>query len=92
MVRAGLAAGRLAPGRLEPEHALALAAGVEMKPEGCLDLGEAAALAYLRGDTLEAPGSDGWVQVQVGGFGLGWGKRVQGVVKNHYPRGLRLRV
>jgi NOL1/NOP2/fmu family ribosome biogenesis protein len=29
--------------------------------------------------------------VCVGGFALGWGKRVGGTVKNHYPKGLRWR-
>lgn len=89
-VRAGLAVGRLAPGRFEPDHALALA-GIEANAAATLPLTTAEAVAYLRGETLPAAGSDGWVRVTVDGFALGWGKRVQGVVKNHYPRGLRQR-
>jgi NOL1/NOP2/fmu family ribosome biogenesis protein len=27
--------------------------------------------------------------ITVEGFPLGWGKRVQGVINNYYPRGLR---
>jgi NOL1/NOP2/fmu family ribosome biogenesis protein len=30
---------------------------------------------------------EGWAPVTVDGFPLGWGKRVQGLVKNHFPRG-----
>jgi NOL1/NOP2/fmu family ribosome biogenesis protein len=45
--------------------------------------------AYLRGETLRRPGPAGWVLVTVGGFALGWGKRVGETVKNHYPKGLR---
>ena len=30
-----------------------------------------------------------WLLVSVDGFVLGWGKRVNGRLKNHYPRGLR---
>jgi NOL1/NOP2/fmu family ribosome biogenesis protein len=30
---------------------------------------------------------EGWTLVTVDGFPLGWGKRVQGLVKNHFPRG-----
>jgi 16S rRNA C967 or C1407 C5-methylase (RsmB/RsmF family)/NOL1/NOP2/fmu family ribosome biogenesis protein len=90
VVRAGLAAGRLAPGRFEPDHALALA-GIDTTAAATLAVTAAAAGAYLRGETLPATGGDGWVRVTVDGFALGWGKRVQGVVKNHYPRGLRQR-
>jgi NOL1/NOP2/fmu family ribosome biogenesis protein len=38
---------------------------------------------------LRSPGEDGWTLAAVDGFPLGWGKRVAGVLKNHYPRGLR---
>jgi NOL1/NOP2/fmu family ribosome biogenesis protein len=31
----------------------------------------------------------GWTIVTVDGFPLGWGKLVQGQLKNHYPKGLR---
>ena len=89
-VRAGLAAGRLAPGRFEPDHALALAV-IDTTPAATLAVTAAAAGAWLRGETLPSTGGDGWVRVTVDGFALGWGKRVQGVVKNHYPRGLRQR-
>ena len=82
--------GRLAPGRFEPDHAVALA-GIDTAPAAMLAVTAAAVGAYLRGETLPATGGDGWVRVTVDGFALGWGKRVQGVVKNHYPRGLRQR-
>lgn len=50
---------------------------------------------YLRGEGLSVENlrksqpKDGWVMVTVDGFPLGWGKQVQGVIKNYYPRGLR---
>jgi NOL1/NOP2/fmu family ribosome biogenesis protein len=77
-------------GRFEPSHALALGLRVEdarraiILPAGHDDL-----LAYLRGESLRSPGEDGWTLVAVDGFPLGWGKRVAGVLKNHYPKGLR---
>jgi NOL1/NOP2/sun family putative RNA methylase len=43
--------------------------------------------AYLRGESMPAEGDPGWTLVSVDGWPLGWGKRVQGVVKNHFPRG-----
>jgi 16S rRNA C967 or C1407 C5-methylase (RsmB/RsmF family)/NOL1/NOP2/fmu family ribosome biogenesis protein len=76
--------------RFEPSHALALGlkAGHALR---VLDLepDDARVNAYLRGETLENQGEDGWVLVTVNGFPLGWGKRVLGRVKNNYPRGLR---
>jgi NOL1/NOP2/fmu family ribosome biogenesis protein len=46
--------------------------------------------AYLGGESLPAEGTPGWTLVSVDGWPLGWGKRVQGVVKNHYPRGWQI--
>lgn len=78
------------PERFEPSHALALS----LQPGDVLqrlDLTSADRnlAAYLRGETIEHGGANGWVLVSVDGFSLGWGKRVQGRVKNFYPRGLR---
>jgi NOL1/NOP2/fmu family ribosome biogenesis protein len=87
-VRAGWQLGRLAGNRLEPAHHLAMGLRTDdVRQTVAVD--RETAEAYLRGLTFEAAGGDGWVLVTVGGFALGWGKRVQGVVKNHYPRGLR---
>ncbi len=46
--------------------------------------------AYLRGESLPAGGQPGWTLVTADGWPLGWGKRVQGVVKNHFPRGRQI--
>jgi NOL1/NOP2/fmu family ribosome biogenesis protein len=43
--------------------------------------------AYLSGETIPSDGTPGWTLVTVDGWPLGWGKRVQGILKNHYPRG-----
>ena len=74
--------------RFEPAHPLALtlrrgqAKNVLDLPAEGREIG-----AYLRGGTIPSAGQPGWVLVAVDGWPLGWGKRVQGVVKNHYPRG-----
>jgi len=89
-VRAGWQIGRLARRRFVPAHALALAL-LPSDAYRTLDL-EASGpevAAYLRGKPLHLPGPEGWLLVTVDGFPLGWGKRVQGTVKNHYPRYLR---
>ena len=87
VLRTGVQLGRLAKGRLEPAHALALA----LPPE-CARLRRETtreeALAYLRGEVLEGEGK-GWTLVTHAGLALGWGKASGGQVKNHYPKGLR---
>ena len=50
---------------------------------------------YLKGETVlvetgEATRDKGWILVCVEGFSLGWGKLVNGVLKNKYASGWRL--
>jgi NOL1/NOP2/sun family putative RNA methylase len=76
--------------RFEPSHALAL--GLQVGGvQRCLDLpvNSPQVNAYLRGETLDWAGEDGWVLLAVDGFSFGWGKSVRGQLKNFYPRGLR---
>lgn len=92
VLRAGLRVARLAPGHMQPHPALALSLQAR-QARHCLDLAAEGAeiAAYLRGETLAAAGPDGWTLLTVRELGLGWGKRVQGVLKNHYPKGWRRR-
>lgn len=92
VIRAGWWLATVRRGWIEPSHHLAMG----MRPEQAarvldLDSGGGEAAAFLRGEVLRGEGEDGWVLVCVDGFPLGWGKRTRGVVKNHYPRGLRRR-
>ncbi|MBV9790004.1 MAG: RsmF rRNA methyltransferase first C-terminal domain-containing protein [Chloroflexi bacterium] len=88
VVRSGLWLGTAKPGRFEPSHALALALlPDEARHTISLTLDEAE--RYLRGETFANNGPDGWVLIGVDGWPLGWGRRVGGVVKNFYPKGLR---
>jgi NOL1/NOP2/fmu family ribosome biogenesis protein len=84
----GIWLGFLKKDRFEPAHPLAL----HLRPgqvSNTLDLAADSRelAAYLRGETLPSDGVPGWLVVTVEGWPIGWGKRVQGVVKNHYPRG-----
>jgi len=45
---------------------------------------------YLGGETIPSEGPAGWTLVSVDGWPLGWGKRVQGILKNHYPKGWQI--
>ena len=89
--RPGWWLGKARKGRFEPSHALAIAlpaekAGIRLD----LPLQDARLQTYLRGELVAVDLPDGWVLVTVDGFPLGWGKSVQGVLKNHYPAGLRV--
>lgn len=45
---------------------------------------------YFAGDVISCDaGVKGWVIVTFKGQSLGWGKASNGVIKNHYPKGLR---
>ena len=39
--------------------------------------------------TLYAEGEKGWHLILADGCSIGWGKLAGGIMKNHYPRGLR---
>ncbi len=88
VLRPGLHLGTDKKNRFEPSHALALALRADQVSQVCeTDEPE----QYLRGMTLGCdPALDGWVLVTYQGMPLGWGKASRGVVKNHYPKGLRI--
>jgi NOL1/NOP2/fmu family ribosome biogenesis protein len=91
VLRPGLHLGTLKKNRFEPAHALALALSPQ---EAChtwdLTSDGPEVYAYLNGQTLPAEGAKGWYLITVDGYSLGWGKLSGGVMKNHYPKGLRI--
>lgn len=86
---AGVHAADYKNGRFTPAHALALAYPAEafrLK----IELDEEELSAYFLGNTLNIPEEGtGFAVVLAKGHPVGWGKAVQGVLKNHYPKGLR---
>ena len=90
-LRPGLWVGSLKKDRFEPSHALALALWPKFAAH-VWDFGtdDAKALSYLNGQTFDAAGEKGWYLICLQGFSLGWGKLAGGIMKNHYPKGLRL--
>lgn len=90
VLRPGLHLGTMKKNRFEPSHALALA----LSPEDVVysyDLGGESreASGYLNGMTFPAEGEKGWYLITVDGYSMGWGKLAGGIMKNHYPKGLR---
>ena len=91
VLRPGLHVGTLKKNRFEPSHALALALSPEkVRNVWNLDASGDTAAAYLNGQTFPAGGEKGWYLICLDGFGAGWGKLAGGIMKNHYPKGLRL--
>lgn len=90
VLRPGLHLGTLKKNRFEPSHALALALQPTEAVHVCnLSSGEDVVHAYLNGQTFPAEGEKGWYLICVDGFSIGWGKLAGGMMKNHYPKGLR---
>lgn len=90
VLRAGLHLGTCKKNRFEPSHALALAMRANDAIRCChLTSSDSRVKAYLKGDTIPYEGEKGWYLVLVDGYSLGWGKLSDGILKNHYPKGLR---
>ena len=85
-LRAGLHLGEIRGKTAVPDHAAALCfrtAGVQT-----VKLSPDMAVRYTAGETF--PGdTEGWLMLQYQGLALGWGKGSGGIIKNHYPKGLR---
>lgn len=86
IVRAGVLLGEIQKDRFTPAHALAMA-GL-MKNTAALTRDEA--LRYMHGETFPTD-AEGWCAVTYEGYALGLGKGAGGILKNHLPKGLRLR-
>ena len=91
VLQAGVPAGEIRNGRFQPAHALFLAYE-RAAFQNTVELGGAALSAYLAGEAIPctAPGS-GYAAVCAQGYPLGFGKLTGGTLKNHLPKGLRMR-
>ncbi len=95
VLRPGLHLGTIKKNRFEPAHALSHALPLTAETASVNNFISLAptdprVISYLSGQTISANLPNGWCLVAVDGFALGWGKAVNGVVKNHYPKGLRV--
>jgi NOL1/NOP2/sun family putative RNA methylase len=89
LVRAGLHLGTLKKNRFEPSHALAKTLAPEQSRQYVL-CDDATALCYLKGESIPCDSSlKGWTLVCYETYPLGWGKAQNGMLKNHFPKGLR---
>ncbi len=89
VLRAGLHLGQARGKHFVPDHAWAMGMA---RPYPCpaFSMTKEEGMAYLRGETLPAPPEmKGWMLPVFAGLALGWGKVSDGMMKNHYPKGLR---
>ncbi len=90
----GVCVGTLQKGRIDPHHQFYMAYGANFRQQLMLSDGDPRVTAYLRGEEIACPelaGNNGYTAVIYEGATLGGGKAVNGRLKNHYPKGLRLR-
>lgn len=90
VLRAGLHLGTMKKNRFEPGHALALS----LKEEDFVDsinltLESGDPIKYLSGQTFQTDKANGWKLILIEGYSAGFGKAASGILKNHYPKGLR---
>lgn len=67
-----------------PDHAAVYRAAGQMQRT---EISTEYALRYMAGEPVPGPES-GWTVVSCQGMPLGWGKGSDGIIKNHYPKGL----
>ena len=88
VLRVGLHLGQMKGKVFQPDHAWAVSVCPPALPH--LPLTEEQARRYQAGEVLDAPeGLRGFVLPTLAGLPLGWGKVSDGMMKNHYPKGLR---
>ncbi|WP_314588799.1 RsmB/NOP family class I SAM-dependent RNA methyltransferase [Paenibacillus terrigena] len=101
VVRPGFFIGTLKKNRFEPSHPLATA----LHPQEVvrrIDLQSSTdeAVRYLKGETLSIPvervqlanekvAAKGYALICIDGYSVGWGKWIDGMLKNEYPAGWR---
>lgn len=91
VVRPGWHLGTLKKNCFKPSHALAICLQHhDVKRTMNFDKNEI--IKYLKGESMMATGEKGWHLIEVDGFSIGWGKLSNGILKNHYPKGLRWKI
>jgi len=90
VIRPGWWLGSINKDRFTPSHSLAMGIKCDQARHHLpLTPGDQQLSAYFSGESFTNSGEDGWVLVCADGYPVGWGKRVQNVIKNFYPHGLR---
>lgn len=90
VLRAGLELGEIRKGRFIPSHALALALTAnDFTNSISFDAESDEIRRFIHGETINAD-INGWCAVLADGYPIGWAKGSGGILKNHYPKHLRI--
>ncbi len=88
VIRPGLQLGSIVKDRFMPSHSLALSLKTtEFKNIATID--NNVIYKYINGETFEFDGENGWYLITYKNMPAGFGKLAGGIMKNHYPKGLR---
>lgn len=91
ILRCGLFMGELKKNRFEPSQALAMSLSFNnFSNTVSLSSDDPRVIKYLKGETIEVKGKNGWCLICVDTYPLGWGKLNNGILKNKYLPGWRL--
>ena len=86
----GVTLGEVKKNYFQPHHQLFSAMGQYFKRKLYLSLDDPRLYAYLNGESIYHETENGWCVILADGVPLGGGKAVNGQIKNHYPKGLRI--
>lgn len=88
VLRPGLQIGSIVKDRFIPSHSLALSINLsDFKNIARID--NDVIYKYLNGETFNYDGKNGWYLIVYKDMPAGFGKLANGIMKNHYPKGLR---
>jgi NOL1/NOP2/fmu family ribosome biogenesis protein len=93
VLQPGLHLGRVVRNDFIPDHGLAMSDRL-VAAARAVELDNAGAMAYLRGDTIQLPqgAHSGWCLASHMGRALGWMKVIGARVNNYYPKEWRVRM
>lgn len=86
----GVTIGEVRKNYIQPHHQFFMALGKYFKNKVELSPDSEQIKKYLHGEEIEVKKPNGWAVVMVNGCALGGVKVVNGIAKNHYPKGLRI--
>lgn len=87
----GVTIGEIKKNYILPHHQFFMAMGNKFKRKINLDPNSEDIIKYLHGEEIRVNCNNGWASVAVCGVCIGGAKVSNGIAKNHYPKGLRLK-
>jgi len=85
----GITIGEVRKNYIVPHHQFFMGLGKSFKRKINLTADSPEIVKYLHGEEITADCENGWAVVMVEGCAVGGAKVVNGIAKNHYPKGLR---